>query len=307
MDIIISALVSFSFLSLATLGIVLIFKTSTTTNFAQGMLGVLGAYTTSYIIDPVGINRYTGLPSVIIEGPAQLILPIIGGIITSLVFGYLIDVVIFRRAKYTNAATKQIITMGLVIIITGLIPIVFGETTSRASFQFTTKTINFLGVPTPVHGIVTFILATVVITLIFIFLKFTKWGLGVRSVASNEKVAGLMGVNTNRINATSWGIAGGLGALSAITYTAAINVLAISIMVPIQINAFYSSILGGFQTFFGPLVGAFLFTLGQSIIPRILSTWNLAQWGNTILYMLIMFVVLIKPNGLFGKKVVKKV
>src|SRR5690554_5290718 len=175
MDIIISVLVSFSFLSLATLGIVLIFKTSTTTNFAQGMLGILGAYTTSYLIDPSGINDFTGRPSVIISGPAQLILPILGGMLASFIFGYLIDALIFRRAKYTNAATKQIITMGLVIIITGLIPTIFGTAVRRASFQFTTKTVVFLGVSTPLHGIISFVVASIIISLIFILLKYTKW------------------------------------------------------------------------------------------------------------------------------------
>ncbi len=306
-SIIINALVSLSFLSLATLGIVLIFKTSSTTNFAQGMLGIFGAYLTSYLIDNKGISELTGMPSVIISSPLQLILPIIGGMVTSFVFGYLIDAIIFRNAKYTNAATKQIITMGLVIVLTGLIPTIFDGVIRRASFQFVTRTVEILGVATPLHGIITLIIAFFIISLIFIFLKYTKWGLGVRSVASNERVAGLMGVNTNFINAMSWAIAGALGALSAITYTAAINTLSITAMTPIQINAFYASILGGFQTFFGPLVGAFALTLGQNIIPRILSIWNLATWSDTILYLVIMLIVLIKPNGLFGKKVMKKV
>lgn len=306
-SIIINALVSLSFLSLATLGIVLIFKTSSTTNFAQGMLGIFGAYLTSYLIDNKGISEFTGLPNFIVSSPLQLILPIIGGMVTSFVFGFLIDAVIFRNAKYTNPATKQIITMGLVIILTGLIPTIFGGVIRRASFQFTTKTIEIFGVPTPLHGLVTLAIATIVITLIFVVLKYTKWGLGLRSVASNEKVAGLMGINTNFINAMSWALAGALGALSAITYTAAINTLSISAMTSTQINAFYSSILGGFQTFYGPLVGAFVLTLGQSVIPRILSMWNLASWGDTVLYLSVMLIVLIKPHGIFGKKVMKKV
>ena len=249
-NIILNALISFSFLSLATFGIVLIFKTSSTTNFAQGMLGILGAYTTSYIIDQKGVSDFTGLPSVNINNPLSLILPILGGMLVSFIFGYLIDAVIFRKSKFTNAATKQIITMGLVIGLSGLIPVIFGETITRASFKFTDETIQLLGLSIPLHRIITLIISGIIILTIFIVLKHTKWGLGVRSVASNERIAGLMGVNTNKINALSWGIAGALGALSAITYTAAISSLSISAMTDIQINAFYASILGGFQTFY---------------------------------------------------------
>ncbi len=306
-SILFSALISFSFLSLATFGIVLIFKTSSTTNFAQGSLGILGAYTTSYLIDKQGVIDLTGLPSVVITSPYQLILPMLGGIAVSFIAGLLIDTVIFRRAKYTNAATKQIITMGLVIIITGIIPIVFGGTITRVSFPFSKESTTLLGLPMPIHQLVTLIIAFILIISIFILLKYTKWGLGVRSVASNERVAGLMGINTNRINAMSWAIAGALGALSAITYTAAIGTMNSMSMIDMQVNAFYSSILGGFSTFYGPLAGAFIFSFGQALFPKILVSWNLAQWSNTLLYMAIVIAILIKPVGLFGKKLAKKV
>ncbi|VEU82722.1 branched-chain amino acid ABC transporter permease [Acholeplasma hippikon] len=306
LNIIVPALISFGYLALATFGIVLIYKTSSTTNFAQGMLGVLGAFTTSYLIDKQGIQEFTGLPSVVITSPWQLVLPMIAGIAVSFVVGFFIDAVIFRKSKFTNAATKQIITMGLVIIITGLIPIIFG-TQRRNSFQFSSKTIQFAGIALPVHQLVTLLISTVVIVGIFLLLRFTKWGLGVRSVASNERVASLMGINTNRINALSWAIAGALGALSAITYTAGIGTLNAVSMVQVQVDSFYASILGGFDTFFGPLGGLLIMNLGRSAIPAFLIKFNLAQWSNTVIYILIMVAVLIKPVGIFGKKKVKKV
>lgn len=305
--ILLNSILAFSFLSLATFGIVLIFKTSSTTNFAQGSLGIIGAFATSYFIDKQGVIDIIGMPSVVIESPWQLILPMLGGIAISFVAGFLIHVVIFKNAKYTNVATKQIITMGLVIMISGIIPIVFGPTTTRVSFKLSNESIKIGTQVIPVHQLVTLIIAAIIIGGIFALLKYTKWGLGVRSVASNERVAGLMGINTDRINALSWGIAGALGALSAITYTAAISTLSSTSMIEMQINAFYSSILGGFSSFYGPLAGAFLFTTGQNLLPNLLVKWNLTAWTNTFLYLSIMIAVLIKPAGLFGKKIVKKV
>lgn len=307
LSIILNSLISFSFLSLATFGIVLIFRTSSTTNFAQGMIGILGAYTTSYIIDQQGISDYTGLPSVTISNPLDLVLPMLGGIGISFLFGFLIEMVIFRRARHINAVTKQIITMGLVIVITGLVPTIFGGVARRASFPFSQATVDVLGVGLPVHNLITLGLATIIIVAIFIGIKYTRWGLAVRSVASNEKIASLMGVNTNFINAMSWALAGALGALSAITYTAAVGSMSLFSMVDIQVNAFYASILGGFSTFYGPLAGTFILSAGQSLIPQILVNWNLAQWSNTVLYLAIMVAILIKPVGLFGKKMMKKV
>lgn len=306
-SVLLNSLLSFSFLALATFGIVLIFKTSSTTNFAQGSLGILGAFATSYFIDRQGVVDITGLPSVVIESPWQLVLPMLGGIAISFIAGFLIHTVIFKNAKYTNVATKQIITMGLVIMITGIIPLVFGATTTRISFKLSNQSITLGSQIIPMHQLITLIIAALIITGIFVVLKYSKWGLGVRSVASNERVAGLMGINTDRINALSWAIAGALGALSAITYTAAISTLTSTAMIDMQISAFFSSILGGFSTFAGPLAGAFLYTTGQALFPRILVNWNLAAWSNTFLYLAIMVAVLIKPAGLFGKKTVKKV
>jgi branched-chain amino acid transport system permease protein len=302
-----SSLWAFGFLSLATFGITLIFKTSSTTNFAQGMIGIIGAYITSFILSNEGINDLTGKSIELSDFSALLILPMLGGIAASFLFGMFIDMVIFRHAKFTNAATKQIITMGIVIVVTGIIPFIFGATTNRESYRFSGQTISLGNFKIPVHSLTTLIFSVVIIGVIFILLKYTKWGLGVRAVASNEKVAGIMGINTNAINALSWGIAGAIGALCAITYTAGIRMLNSSVMIEMQINAFYSSILGGFGTFYGPLLGSLIFTLGQSFIPSVLIKVNLGQWSNTVLYLLILFGVLIRPMGLFGKKVLKKV
>ena len=157
--------------------------------------------------------------------------------------------------------------MGLVIVITGLIPLIFGATVTRVSFPFSQATIMFQGIAIPVHQLITLIISTIIILSLFILLKYTKWGLGVRSVASNERVAGMMGINTSVINSMSWAIAGALGALSAITYTAAIGTMSVVTMTSIQINSFYASILGGFNSFAGPLGGAFLLSAGQAIFP----------------------------------------
>jgi branched-chain amino acid transport system permease protein len=302
----ITSILSFSFLALATFGIVLIFKTSSTTNFAQGTLGVVGAYVTSYILAPKGVNDIDGT-SILISSVWQVVLPMLGGILVSFILGLLIDVVIFRNAKYTNSATKQIITMGLVIVIAGLLPLIFGGNITRQSYKFSVKTVKWIGINWPLHNVITLGITIVVIGGLFLLLKFTKWGLGVRAVASNEKVAGLMGINSNIINSLTWGIAGALGALSAITYAASIGTLNSGTMIDMQLNAFYSSILGGFGTFYGPLAGGFIFTVTRGLLPNLLINFNLTQWSTTILYVLILVAILIKPSGLFGKTTIKKV
>ena len=98
-------------LALATMGITLIFKTSITTNFAQGMMATVGVFTASLLSNKMGINLYFA---------------IFLGILSSFIIGLLIDVVIIRNAKQINIIGKQMITMGLVIVISALLPIIYG-------------------------------------------------------------------------------------------------------------------------------------------------------------------------------------
>ena len=111
-----------------------------------------------------------------------------------------------------------------------------------------------------------------------------------------------MGVNTKLITALSWGIAGGLGALAASLNVPIVRGLTINMMVFMQVNGFLASVLGGFSTFFGPIIGAIIIPVASVLFTRISSLWY-----RVLIYVLILLIVLIKPIGLFGKRVAKKV
>lgn len=299
-------------LALATLGIVLIFKTSFTTNFAQGSIGMLGAFAASIILSRHPIDN---IPTVTYS---QMFIAVIVGIIVGFFVAMFVDVVIFRLSKYANPAGKQIITMGLVLVIGGTIPTLFGgrgrsiprlggnlQGPFRAPFEAVIQFFRSLGVIIQMHQLIALVLALVIISILFIALRYTKWGLGVRATASNEVVAGMMGVNTRFITAMSWAIAGGLGALAAILISSgrgsqgSVNTI---FMTSTQVNAFFSSIMGGFSTFHGPVIGAVIFSIMKNVFSSYLS-----PWGMTTVYIVVLIIVLIKPYGIFGKKIAKKV
>ena len=302
LNIIFQSLLNIAVIATATFGITIIFKTSTTTNFAQGSIAALGCYVTVTLM-----QKY--FP------PNLYWLAIILGIIVGMGVGLFIDVCIFRRGRNVNLVGKQIITMGMVTLIVGIIPIIFGTDTLIQIPQFVKG--NFLfkvggyEVSIPLHGLVCFGIAAVVISIIFILLYKSKWGLGVRATASNEGTAGIIGINTHIITATSWAIAGGLAALAAIMLNANGTPLSTVLMTKIQVNSFFAGILGGFSSFVGPVVGAIILPLAEQIVQTIVYatkiTTNASDWGSVIVYGLLLVVVLIKPQGLFGKKILKKV
>ncbi|MDY0277530.1 MAG: branched-chain amino acid ABC transporter permease, partial [Acholeplasma sp.] len=286
-------------LMLATMGIVLIFRTSITTNFSQGMMATFSAFIAATLMGKL-INSIPGISS-----PLALTIGIVAGIIVAFLMGLFVDTMIIRKSKFVTSAGKQMITMGLVLVLTGLIPVIFGTLPiDMPRFSYEILSFNFLGLnlTIPVHNLITILAAFIVITIVFVALKFTKWGLGVRATASNEMVAGMMGVNTFVITALSWSIAGALGALSASLYAPSAGNLTSGLMVTMQVNGFLAAILGSFSSFIGPVVGSLIIPISTGIIAFFSPVWR-----DVIVYVLVLVIVLIKPVGLFGKKISKKV
>ena len=151
-------------------------------------------------------------------------------------------------------------------------------------------------------------ITVVLLAAVFILLQKSKWGLSVRATASNEIVAGMMGINTKVITATSWGIAGAFGAVAAIIYIGNASLSSGYIMTTTQINAFLAGILGGFATFHGPVLGAIIIYMLNVLVGCVaIHQSNISGWKSAIVYFIVMLLVLWKPQGLFGKKMVKKV
>ena len=282
---------------LATFAVTLIFKTSYTTNFAQGVISALGAYVA------VEFALMNGIP---------LWLTAVFGVVVAFLIGVAIDVFIFRNGRYVNALGKQIITMGLISIFVGLIPFVFKvshlESVPALPFIHLTEGIRLGNLFIQYNTILAIVITTVMLVAVFLLLQKSKWGLSVRATASNEIVAGMMGINTKVITAISWGIAGAFGAVAATIYIGNVTLSSGYIMTTTQINAFLAGILGGFATFYGPIFGAVIIYMLNVVIGCVcIHVPSLSNWKAAIVYFIVMLLVLWKPQGLFGKKMIKKV
>lgn len=292
--------------ALAAFAVTLIFRTSTTTNFAQGSIAAFGCYIVADLLNEYGMPVWQG---------------VFIGMVAGVLIGLVIDLVIFRNGRHVNAIGKQIITMGIVSLFFGGIPLVFG-TPERIPFEAFYNTVK-AGVSPNIsiaafggsivitkHALICLAISVVVLGVLFLLLKYSKWGLGVRATASNEFTAELMGIDTRVITAVSWAVAGALGVLAAVMYAGGGTTISASFMTTIQVNAFLAGILGGFSTFYGPVIGAVLIPLASSCVGFLANFPGLSgisRWQMVVVYALMLVAILIKPQGLFGKKTVKKV
>lgn len=284
--------------ALVTLAITLIFRTSLTTNFAQGVISAFGAYMVASSMISKGMSIWLALPA---------------GMIVSMAIAILIDVGIFRRGRYVNALGKQIITMGLISIVVGVIPLVF-KISNPSIPKFIDGNISFTvgkqDVTVTKNALFCMGISIVVIAAVFILLRFSKWGLAVRATASNEYIAGMLGINTHVITAVSWGIAGAIGALAATINASTGAAMNVYYMTNYQVFAFLAGILGGFGTFHGPVIAALMIPLANNLVQyfvNVIGKPELTGWSMVIVYAIALTVIFFKPQGIFGKKIARKV
>mgnify|MGYP001056862755 FL=1 len=230
-------------------------------------------------------------------------LAMVAGVLLCFVIGVLVDAVVVRNIG--GGSGRTMVTIALIVIFTAGIPLVCG--TIPYNFpRFFKEQIEFtlFGMQFNVtqNALFVLLLSIAVIGLIFAALNLTKWGLGVRGTSSNLYVAAMMGVNTNMMTALSWGISSACGALAAILLASQTQVINLTMLGSVQANSLLAFVLGGFSSFYGPVVGAAIIPVVQSLMAFISGIW-----ASALLYIVVMLVILIKPAGLFGKSVQKKV
>ena len=285
--------------ALITIGIVLIFRTTATTNFAQGLIATFGTFAVT-----AAAEQWTGLP---------LWICLALGMGAGFLLGMFVDVALIRNARHITPSGKQMITMGVMMILVNVTPMIFRDITiwNRPGKSFTTDILHFrlLGYNMNITamGLLCFALAAISVLAVFAALKFTKWGLGVRATAANEGVAQMLGVNTRVITAFSWALAGMLATLGGF-FTGAGNALNVSLMGSTQVFGFLACVLGGFSSFPAPILGAVIIPLIYNFAgnPVIMGP-NAGMWQNMVTFIVVLLLILLFPNGLLGKKYVKKV
>lgn len=273
--------------ALAALGIVLIFRAGKVTNFAQGMIGTFNAYVAAVFFRWLGWSIWAAVPI---------------ALVTAFITGVVIDKIFIRPAQNSKPMHKQIITLGIIMILTGIIPFIFGVDPIRLGRFFPTGGVDILGTTLRFNTMFTVALSVALMGAIFWFIQYTRWGLAIRVTASNKVTSQLMGVPTNTVTMMAWATAAMLGTLAGIIIAPQSSVNP-TFMLDVQVSAFFAAVFGGLQTFFGPVFAAFIIALARNSAMFYLSD----IWGNAIVYILILLFLYFKPYGLFGEAPVEKV
>ncbi|MEN3041906.1 MAG: branched-chain amino acid ABC transporter permease [Fervidobacterium sp.] len=277
--------------SLVAIGLVMMYKVSGVMNFAYGNMGMFMTYIIWWITSMLNINLYIG---------------IIIGIFLAAFMGISVERFGLRPIRHLSHGSMLIVTFGILMILEGLAVQIWGteyksfpELVSGTPFVFKGE---FGVIVLRKQDILVFVTLTIISLLIFIFTKYTKFGIAVRAVSENEEIAGYMGINVGSILAFSWAFGVSMAALVGVI--AAPKVFVSPVMLTFyQIQGFTAAVLGGFETFAGAVFGGLI--LG--VIEKLVGNYISEGFKATISLIIIILVLIFFPKGLFGRNVRRRV
>ncbi len=283
---VVSGLETGALYALAALGLVLIFRTSDVINFAQGDIAMFNAFV-AYRIFEKAVPYWAAVA---------------GALVVAAVVGWIVERVFLRPAVRANIISKVIITMGVLMIIQGLAVLFFGteDYYMRKAIEGSNWDIGGLILQPNALFIIGLILA-IVFGFNYLVNK-TKLGIAIRTTAENEHTARLMGIPVGKVYSISWMIATGLGALAGIL-VAPKTQISITMMADIHLKSFIAAVVGGFSSFLGPVAGGFIIGVADNLVGYYLSL----DWKTVIVFGILIIMLVVKPAGLFGTQLRKKV
>jgi branched-chain amino acid transport system permease protein len=276
------------FASLA-LALVLIYRATDVLNFAQGEMATFTTYVAWSLMDH-GFSYWPAFA-------ATLVVAFIGGAA--------VERVLIRPVEHRPEIVIVIVTIGLLIALNGLTGWIWGPEVKAFDSPFPLRTIEVAGVTISLQDLGVLAVCLVTVALLWAFFRFTTLGLVMRAVANSQEASRLLGVRVGWMLALGWGLAAVLGAVAGMMAAPALT-LDPNLMLVVLIYAFAAAVLGGIDSPLGAVVGGLL--LG--VVINVLGTYVDFVGGELRLpaaLTVLLVVLLVRPQGLFGHRVVRRV
>ncbi|GAA2178401.1 branched-chain amino acid ABC transporter permease [Leucobacter tardus] len=271
------------------LAIVLVHQATGMVNFAQGAMAVLSGYIAFTFLG-------FGVP---------LILAILITVVISFFVGAIVERVLIRKFEQGNPDTAVVVTIGLLTLITGICAWLWSYNNQLFPSLFPNQTIALLGASVSVRSLGTIIVILAIMGLLQLMFVGTKLGLALRAVSINQQSAAFAGMPVGRLLMVGWGLAAALGAVAGVLVAPQLT-LTPGMMDTALVYALAAVILGGLTSPVGVVVAAALIGVLENLaavyVPFIGHDLKVA-----VPFILIFVVLVVRPQGLFGRKTVVRV
>lgn len=287
-------------LALTALGLVLIFKSTYIFNFAQGQLLLLGALVTWWFSVELGFPLW---------------LAIILALALSALLGLFIERLALRPMTGQPLLSIILMTLGLSQILQGMALLLFGGVQRNFPHIFSAAdpyrvTTPFVHNGNPITVILkqnlvwSFVAAILGVLVISAFFRFTRIGLAMRGASEDHELAQSVGLRIHRIFGLSWALAGMVATMGGVLLATSSGLdMSLSVVV---MAAFPVVLLGGLESIPGAIIGGLVIGLSQGVVSA--SKASLVRNTSEIMpYVVLLIVLIIRPEGLFGQKRIERV
>ncbi|MBX9870195.1 MAG: branched-chain amino acid ABC transporter permease [Burkholderiaceae bacterium] len=293
-EVLIGGLLAGVMYALVAIGFVLIYKASGVFNFAQGAMVFFAALTCVGLVDKFGLSMWLAIPLTIV---------------VMIILGIVIERVVLRPLVNQHEITLFMATIGLAFFIEGFAQLLWGSQVHKLELPIEDVPLQFLLdhlniIVSQFDVVAAGICGVLVITLALMFAK-TKVGRALRAVADDHQAALAVGIPLQRIWAILWGVAG-LVALVAGLLWGARNGVQFALTF-IALKALPVLILGGFTSIPGAIVGGLIIGASEKLAEVYLGPIIGGGIEGWFPYVLALLVLLVRPEGLFGEKIIRRI
>jgi branched-chain amino acid transport system permease protein len=273
---------------LIALGFVLIYKATETVSFAQGDLMMVGAFGGLLTMTLLGFPYWVSVPAAIIG---------------MMLFGIGLERLVIRPILGQPAFSIVMLTIGVGFVLRGLITMIpnIGTETHTLPVPYAGQVLNLGALVISAEQIVVIGATALLCALLFAMFRYSKLGIAMQAASQNQLAAYYMGIPVKRINGLVWGLAAGVAAIAGLLLAPITFVHAN--MGFIGLKAFPAAVVGGFGSLPGAIVGGLII----GIVEAVAGFYLPEGFKDIAPYIVVLIMLVLKPNGLFGEKLRKKV
>ena len=287
--------------SLIALGFTLIYKASEVINFAQGELMMVGAYINFFLITffMAESGNLTGW---------NFFIAFVGSILFAIIFGWVLDRIINKPLKDEPVFSVIMATISLSIILRAIVSMIAGPMSIIPLSPFGNHIISVGGVVISILDTSIIVCAIFLVIMFYYFFHKTRWGIAIQATSEDTVAAQLMGIPIKRVYTLVWIFSAIVATLSGILLAPRMSLLDTS-MGFLGLKAFPAAVLGGFGSILGAIVGGLILGVVETISIGTLSFYFpfIKEINDIIVWIVLIAVLMIKPDGLFGVEKVNKV
>jgi len=276
--------------ALIAMGFVVIYRASKVFNFAQGELVVFGGYMVWWTVIQMGMPLWIGLPV---------------AFVSAAIFGLMIERIFFARLVGESVFSMVMVTIGLLILIRGVVLVLFGPQVRAFPMVFPIDPLIFGDILISRSMLYGGLLTIVIGFGLSWFFNKTRTGLTMTAVAEDHQVAMSMGISVQRSIAFAWILGSVLSTLGAMVHLSgrSINMLSSDI----GLAALPVALLAGLESLAGLLLAGVLVGVIQGLASAYLDPLVGGAIGSVFPFIIMLLMLLIRPTGMFGWKTIERV